>query len=159
MEEHQEYPVDVLYCGVCSLPPDFCKYGPKGLKRCKPWLMKHVPDMYPNLDELSSEESVEANEEELEAEEQQKELVSIKILKRTKRKATTNVKGLGEFGIRLKPACKYLRGKFACGVSVGKGVDSDTIIIQGNKKLDIIQVIVEKYGEFISEDDFVFEEK
>eukprot|EP00898_Chlorokybus_atmophyticus_P008794 jgi/Chlat1/8916/Chrsp92S08215 len=38
----------VLYCGVCGLPPEFCEFGPD-FEKCKPWLRKHVPELYPEL--------------------------------------------------------------------------------------------------------------
>jgi len=41
-------PVRVLYCGVCSLPPEYCEFG-SDFEKCKPWLIQNVPDLYPNL--------------------------------------------------------------------------------------------------------------
>lgn len=41
-------PVRVLYCQVCSLPPEYCEFG-SDFDKCKPWLIQNVPDLYPNL--------------------------------------------------------------------------------------------------------------
>lgn len=41
-------PVRMLYCGVCSLPPEYCEFG-SDFEKCKPWLIQNVPDLYPNL--------------------------------------------------------------------------------------------------------------
>ncbi|WCJ42690.1 Translation machinery-associated protein 22 [Euphorbia peplus] len=41
-------PVRVLYCGVCSLPAEYCEFGPDFAK-CKPWLVENAPDLYPDL--------------------------------------------------------------------------------------------------------------
>jgi hypothetical protein len=41
-------PVKVLYCGVCSLPAEYCEFGPD-FARCKPWLVENAPDLYPDL--------------------------------------------------------------------------------------------------------------
>ncbi|KAG5116722.1 hypothetical protein JHK84_042835 [Glycine max] len=41
-------PVRVLYCGVCSLPPEYCEFG-SDFEKCKPWLIQNVPDLYPDL--------------------------------------------------------------------------------------------------------------
>ncbi|CAL1390007.1 unnamed protein product [Linum trigynum] len=41
-------PVRVLYCGVCSLPPEYCEFG-SDFEKCKPWLVKNAPDVYPDL--------------------------------------------------------------------------------------------------------------
>ncbi|KAG6538344.1 hypothetical protein ZIOFF_003459 [Zingiber officinale] len=44
----QRQPVRVLYCGVCSLPSEYCEYGPDFVK-CKLWLRVHAPNLYPDL--------------------------------------------------------------------------------------------------------------
>ncbi|KAJ4951269.1 hypothetical protein NE237_028101 [Protea cynaroides] len=41
-------PVRVLYCPVCSLPAEYCEFGPD-FEKCKPWLIEKAPDLYPNL--------------------------------------------------------------------------------------------------------------
>eukprot|EP01120_Amphizonella_sp_Union-15-10_P013558 TRINITY_DN629_c0_g1_i1.p1 TRINITY_DN629_c0_g1~~TRINITY_DN629_c0_g1_i1.p1 ORF type:complete len:418 (+),score=83.08 TRINITY_DN629_c0_g1_i1:60-1313(+) len=44
------YPLQVQYCEVCSLPPEYCEYlPPKKFKACHPWLLTHASDLYPNL--------------------------------------------------------------------------------------------------------------
>jgi density-regulated protein DRP1 len=42
------YPLKVVYCGVCGLPPEFCEYGPD-FEKCKPWLAQNCPNLYPDL--------------------------------------------------------------------------------------------------------------
>lgn len=40
----------MLHFSVCSLPPEFCEFNPKKVfNKCKPWLMKNYPDLYPFL--------------------------------------------------------------------------------------------------------------
>uniref|UniRef100_A0A1D1YXI4 Translation machinery-associated protein 22 n=1 Tax=Anthurium amnicola TaxID=1678845 RepID=A0A1D1YXI4_9ARAE len=41
-------PVRVLYCSVCSLPAEYCEFGPD-FEKCKPWLIHNAPDLYPDL--------------------------------------------------------------------------------------------------------------
>ncbi|XP_030530749.1 translation machinery-associated protein 22 [Rhodamnia argentea] len=41
-------PVKVLYCAVCSLPAEYCEFGPD-FEKCKPWLLKNAPELYPDL--------------------------------------------------------------------------------------------------------------
>nr|XP_023881917.1 density-regulated protein-like [Quercus suber] len=41
-------PVRVLYCGVCSMPAEYCEFGPD-FEKCKPWLIHNAPDLYPDL--------------------------------------------------------------------------------------------------------------
>ncbi|KAK9142376.1 hypothetical protein Syun_011776 [Stephania yunnanensis] len=40
--------VRVHYCQVCSLPAEFCEFGPD-FEKCKPWLIQNAPDLYPDL--------------------------------------------------------------------------------------------------------------
>ncbi|OIT19045.1 PREDICTED: translation machinery-associated protein 22-like [Nicotiana attenuata] len=41
-------PVEVLYCGVCGLPAEYCEFGSE-FEKCKPWLIQNAPDLYPDL--------------------------------------------------------------------------------------------------------------
>ncbi|XP_022731956.1 translation machinery-associated protein 22-like isoform X1 [Durio zibethinus] len=40
--------VKVLYCPICSLPAEYCEFGPD-FEKCKPWLINNAPDLYPHL--------------------------------------------------------------------------------------------------------------
>jgi density-regulated protein DRP1 len=46
--------VQVLYCPNCSLPAEYCEFGPD-FEKCKPWLIQNAPDLYPNLLKESNE--------------------------------------------------------------------------------------------------------
>jgi hypothetical protein len=39
-------PNQVLYCGVCSMPPEFCEYG-SCFDKCLPWIVEHCPEVLP----------------------------------------------------------------------------------------------------------------
>ncbi|ONK80952.1 uncharacterized protein A4U43_C01F23630 [Asparagus officinalis] len=41
-------PAHVLYCQVCGLPAEYCEFGPD-FEKCKPWLVRNAPDLYPDL--------------------------------------------------------------------------------------------------------------
>ncbi|KAK9060814.1 hypothetical protein SSX86_021520 [Deinandra increscens subsp. villosa] len=41
-------PVQVLYCGVCGLPAEYCEFGPD-FEKCKPWLIQNAAEIYPEL--------------------------------------------------------------------------------------------------------------
>jgi len=42
----------ILYCPMCGLPPEFCEFNSKKVfNKCKPWLIKNLPDLYPYLKE------------------------------------------------------------------------------------------------------------
>ncbi|KAI4380275.1 hypothetical protein MLD38_006484 [Melastoma candidum] len=51
-------PVKVLYCGVCSLPPEYCEFGPD-FEKCKPWLVINAPQLYPDLLKEANDKDVE----------------------------------------------------------------------------------------------------
>ncbi|PWY66350.1 eIF1-like protein [Aspergillus heteromorphus CBS 117.55] len=38
----------ILYCGVCTLPPEYCEFGGTA-KKCEEWLKDHHPDAYQAL--------------------------------------------------------------------------------------------------------------
>ncbi|KAI9838654.1 MAG: Translation machinery-associated protein 22 [Sarea resinae] len=38
----------VVYCGVCTLPPEYCEFGGT-VKKCKDWLENNHPDLYERL--------------------------------------------------------------------------------------------------------------
>lgn len=39
---------EILYCGVCGLPPEYCEFGPD-FNKCKPWIAANCPEIYPDL--------------------------------------------------------------------------------------------------------------
>eukprot|EP01016_Furgasonia_blochmanni_P024615 TRINITY_DN2654_c0_g1_i1.p1 TRINITY_DN2654_c0_g1~~TRINITY_DN2654_c0_g1_i1.p1 ORF type:complete len:266 (-),score=70.56 TRINITY_DN2654_c0_g1_i1:161-958(-) len=45
-------PIQVIYCPICTLPPEYCSYGPGPLDKCATWLKDNHPAMfeefYPN---------------------------------------------------------------------------------------------------------------
>lgn len=43
---------EVIYCGACGMPPEFCEYGPDFETHCAPWLSKHHKDLFDKLQEL-----------------------------------------------------------------------------------------------------------
>ncbi|XP_074474180.1 density-regulated protein isoform X2 [Sebastes fasciatus] len=157
------YPLKVLYCGVCSLPTEYCEYMPEPAK-CRQWLEKNFPDVFarmtvgnaPNQDLGSGEAPAGGEEEEKKKQKrggrgqikQKKKTVPQKVtiakIPRAKKKYVTRVCGLATFDIELKEAQRFFAQKFSCGASV---TAEDEIIIQGDFTDDIIDVIQEKWPE------------
>ena len=50
-EQQASYPLQVHYCGVCTMPLEYCEYGGE-LKKCREWLQTNLPEIY---EELTSE--------------------------------------------------------------------------------------------------------
>lgn len=69
---------------------------------------------------------------------------------RGKKKSVTVVVGLSTFDVDLKLAAKFFGSKFACGASV---TGDDEIVIQGDVKDELFDVIPEKWPEI--DEDFI----
>ncbi|XP_021695482.1 density-regulated protein homolog [Aedes aegypti] len=69
---------------------------------------------------------------------------------RGKKKSVTVVTGMATFDVDLKVAAKFFGTKFACGSSV---TGDDEIVIQGDVKDDLFDVIPEKWPEI--DEDFI----
>ncbi|KAB0365987.1 hypothetical protein FD754_010143 [Muntiacus muntjak] len=143
-----DYPLRVLYCGVCSLPTEYCECMPD-VTKCRQWLEKNFPNEFakltvensPKQEAGISEGQGTAGEEE--EKKKQKRGGRAKI-PRAKKKYVTRVCGLGTFEIDLKEAQRFFAQKFSCGASV---TGEDEIIIQGDFTDDVIDVIQEKWPE------------
>ena len=46
--EGVDYPLKVNYCGVCTLPIEYCQYYPT-YDKCKEWLSNNLPDEFNKL--------------------------------------------------------------------------------------------------------------
>ena len=44
----RSYPLQVHYCGVCTMPLEYCEYGGE-LKKCREWLQTNLPEVYEEL--------------------------------------------------------------------------------------------------------------
>ncbi|AQZ17169.1 TMA22 (YJR014W) [Zygosaccharomyces parabailii] len=152
---------EVVYCGVCSYPPEYCEFSGK-LKRCKVWLQEANPDLYQQLypgenaeveglsGKLAESSIGEKREEKLEKDllkmqakqenREQRELakklsskIIIKREARTKRKSIVAIAGLEVFEIDMKKLAKTFASKFATGCSVSKNAEKkEEIVIQGD---------------------------
>ncbi|KIW17104.1 translation machinery-associated protein 22 [Exophiala spinifera] len=157
----------VVYCGVCSLPPEYCEFGGT-VKKCEEWLHKNHPDMHQklysaealsaNLSALSVEAQKRAEKdaakktakaaaaEQREAERKAEAVVLIKRVERNKRKYVTVVSGLEDHGLDLKKVAKELGKKFATGSSVTKTASGgEEITVQGDVSDDLYDWLTEKY--------------
>jgi len=161
-------PVDVLYCGVCSWPTEYCEFGAR-FTRCKEWLKEEHADVF---DAYYSEEGLAARlgtisleaQAKLEKDIAKKEAkaeakaeadlkkkmasqVTIKRVERTKRKHVTVIAGLDKFQIDLKKAAKQFASKFATGSSVTKNAaGEDEIVIQGDVVDEVFDMIADGVG-------------
>ncbi|KAL2118950.1 hypothetical protein VTJ04DRAFT_5909 [Mycothermus thermophilus] len=171
----------VVYCGVCSLPPEYCEYGGT-VKKCQDWVEKNHPDLYARiwspeaLEAAAAALSVEAQEraakdaakkaakaeaaEQRQAEKLKKSVVTIKRVERNKRKFVTAVSGLENFGLDLKKVAKDFGKKFATGSSVTKTpTGGEEIVVQGDVSAEIEEFLLEKYKEIPEDNIEVVDDK
>ncbi|ROW11196.1 hypothetical protein VMCG_01130 [Cytospora schulzeri] len=167
----------VLYCGVCTLPPEYCEYGGT-VKKCQEWLEKKHPDLYERIwspdalaastANLSVEAQKRAEKDALkktakaeaaaakEADKRATSTVIIKRIERNKRKFVTAVSGLEAFDLELKKVSKEFGKKFATGSSVTKTPSGgEEIVVQGDVSDEIEEFLLEKYKQ-IPEDNIEF---
>ncbi|KAK6201517.1 translation initiation factor SUI1 [Scheffersomyces amazonensis] len=148
-------PQQVLYCKVCSFPPEYCEFG-VSLKKCQEWLEDANSELYDKLygeealsQKFSSTLSVE-KQEKINAElakkqlkeeaKQERELqrklqskITIKRIERNRRKHVITITGLELLEMDLKKLAKQFASKFATGATVSKNAEKkDEIIIQGD---------------------------
>ncbi|KAK8095372.1 uncharacterized protein PG998_002003 [Apiospora kogelbergensis] len=157
----------VTYCGVCTLPPEYCEYGGTA-KKCQDWLQKAHPSMYEQiwspeaLEAATANLSVAAQEraakdakkkaaqaekaEQKQADKMANSVITIKRVERNKRKYVTAVSGLEAFGLELKKVSKEFGKKFATGSSVTKlPSGGEEIVVQGDVSDEIEEFLLEKY--------------
>ncbi|KAJ7779076.1 translation initiation factor SUI1 [Mycena metata] len=161
-------PVAIVYCGVCTYPPEYCEFG-ASLTRCKDWLKEEHPDLF---DKYYSDEALQTKvgtlsleaQTKLEKDMAKKEVkaeakadaalkkkmasqIIIKRIERNKRKHITSVFGLEAFGIDLKKASKQFSSKFATGSSVTKNPQGlEEIVVSGDVSDEILEMIENEVG-------------
>ncbi|XP_061390705.1 density-regulated protein homolog [Musca vetustissima] len=153
--EGVNYPITVHYCGNCSMPIEYCEYYPE-YEKCKAWLEKNLPTEFERV-KLEEEEAGDGADDDkrrqkrggkglmkIKKKEEVNKRITVSRAPRGKKKSVTVVTGLSTFEIDLKVAAKYFGTKFACGSSV---TGDDEIVIQGDVKDDLFDVIPEKWAE------------
>ncbi|GAA5963781.1 hypothetical protein JCM3765_006853 [Sporobolomyces pararoseus] len=156
----------VLYCQVCSFPPEYCEFSSKSSK-CKQWLQETHPSLYSKYYSDSALEDKLANltleqkqalekdlakkekKEEIKAEKEKLKIasskVTIKRMERNKKKHVTSIHGLHYFGIDLKKSSKLFANKFGAGATVSKTANGDEeILIQGDVSYDVEEMLLDR---------------
>eukprot|EP00698_Gefionella_okellyi_P017093 TRINITY_DN4954_c0_g1_i1.p1 TRINITY_DN4954_c0_g1~~TRINITY_DN4954_c0_g1_i1.p1 ORF type:complete len:209 (-),score=34.58 TRINITY_DN4954_c0_g1_i1:650-1204(-) len=144
--------LQVVYCGVCTLPPEYCEYG-KSAAECRTWLVKSQPELcqkiYGSLDLHASAAptATEAPTDQISEKSAAKKKtkapeVIIKKEKRRGHKQVTIVNGLDHFGVKLSDAAKKMSKKFSCGASVSKTATGEDIDIQGDVIGDLVKMLI-----------------
>ncbi|KAF7627207.1 Glyco_trans_2-like domain-containing protein [Meloidogyne graminicola] len=162
VKEKLSYPLNVQYCGVCTMPIEYCEFS--GMQdKCKDWLIKNLPDLATEQLQINEGESGEQQAEKRHQKrggkgsistlisskqtkkgaKETKQKITLKTETRSKNKSVTVVKGLLTCNIDLKVASKLFSNRFACGCSIA---GNDELIIQGDFKDELLDLIPEKWG-------------
>jgi len=154
------------------MPVEYCSYSANP-EKCKQWLESHLPEMFasmyaseaPEANAAEDNQSAGAAAADLDGKKsagrqkrggkgsavpgaskkqpaKQQQRICISRAPRGKNKFVTVITGLTTCEIDLKAASKLFAQKFACGSSVTGG---DEIVIQGDVKDDLIDLIPEKW--------------
>ncbi|THH10303.1 hypothetical protein EW146_g8413 [Bondarzewia mesenterica] len=163
-ERHATPPLQVLYCGVCTFPLEYCEFG-SSLTRCKEWLNEAHPDLYPKY---YSDEALQAKlgtlsleaQSKLEKDTAKKEAKAEAKADAAKKKkwcelsqaferqfineCRTCAGGIGITNVDLKKAAKLFATRFATGASVTKNaIGQDEIVVQGDVSQEIYDMMEE----------------
>ncbi|XP_033627931.1 density-regulated protein-like [Asterias rubens] len=145
------YPLKVIYCGVCTMPVEYCEFNPS-YKECKVWLSDHFPKLFERLNLEEEEEGSDGKKKKQKRggrgvmkvkKKMEPQTVTIARIQRQKKKYVTVVRGIGSHDIDLRDASKAFASRFSCGASVASG--EDEIVIQGDVTDDLLDFIPEKF--------------
>ncbi|PVU99206.1 hypothetical protein BB559_000917 [Furculomyces boomerangus] len=176
----------ILYCDVCTFPPEYCEFGAMRNK-CEQWLSENHKEIHEQLygqeaiaakiqslnlnekgaekiakEEIKIQKAIIKEEARAEREHDKKmsSIVSVKRSDRNKKKSVTVVTGLDIFGIDLKKTSKLFSSHFACGSSVSKNVlGQEEITIQGDFIDEVISILHKTHPEIPKENIHRIEEK
>ncbi|KAL7748692.1 Translation machinery-associated protein 22 [Sorochytrium milnesiophthora] len=149
---------NIIYCGVCSLPCEYCEYSGT-LKLCQRWLQQHSEEEYTRLygdqqqpedaDKKAKEDKASDKVErrkEREQEAKQRAKVAVRSERRKGKKMVTVVVGLDVFDVDPKKASKQFSSRFATGCSVQHNAEGACeIIIQGDVVDDVRDLIASEW--------------
>jgi len=166
------YPLQVTYCPVCGMPPEFCEFGPTPSK-----CFTEHPELHEGVEapEPSAKEAKKAAAEAAEAKssseatsgeggegaaaaaapapapakgkKKDKKEVTMTVAQRNKRKFITTIAGLDLFDVKLAEISKLFSKRFACGSTVTKNPSmKDVVEVQGDVCTEVAEILVSKYN-------------
>lgn len=135
----REYPVEVLYCPVCSFPAEMCEFSGM-IEKCRPWLLEHAADLA-DAEEKGRKRRILTEQGRLqkllEGGAGPKHIITRNVIVELEEQMTkrTIVTGMDLFGFNLKDLSREWRKLFSAGVGVRKGEqphEQSRLEIQGN---------------------------
>lgn len=148
----REYPVEVLYCRICSFPAEMCEFSGM-LEKCRPWLQEHAADLA-DAEEKGRKRRILTEQGRLqkllEGGAGPKHAITRNVIVELDVQANkhTIVIGMDLFGFNLKDLSREWKKQFSCGVAVKKGEESNEqnrLEVQGNVVEQLGKLFVDKY--------------
>jgi density-regulated protein DRP1 len=155
-------PVKVLYCPICSLPPEYCEYNvPEVFEKCAPWILENCPEALSKAirAKLLGEELAEGDEDENEKSKKRLGVskkkaaaamvtrVVIAKIQRQKKKYVTAIAGLESVpDLKIKDACKAFGKKFSSGASISETqTGGKEVTIQGDCSYELPAFLISEF--------------
>lgn len=147
-------PKVVSYCPHCSMPTEYCQYGPQFKDRCLPHMQSTLTEeqLARALGQASLEGGiVDVGPKKSRVTTKEAAILETKIviarIQRQKKKFDTSVLGLETVpGIKLEDVAKFFKKKFSCGASVGKtAAGAPEVTIQGDVSLELPDRLMQEY--------------
>lgn len=150
-DKNPDWPVEVFYCPICTVPPEYCAFFSTDLDTCKERLQVEDKDLYEEI-YLGKEKDV---EKESQSKKKKKKVahkpqeftkaakVTIDKQKRGGKKVVSIIKGLDGYDLNMKDIAKALGKHFACGNSIVKDKETGERVIQLNGDVDDADILVE----------------
>ena len=150
-------PLSVAYCPHCSMPPEYCQYGPHFKDKCLPHMQNTMTEealaralgqvsLAGGIPEVGGGKKSRIVSKEAAVMETK---VVIARVQRQKKKFVTSVLGLDTVPVlkgKLEDAAKFFKKKFSCGASVGETPSGALeVIIQGDVSLELPERIIAEY--------------
>lgn len=151
----REFPMEVLYCPVCTFPAEMCEFSGM-MEKCRPWLQEHASELA-NAEEKGRKRRILTEKARLEALVEghfsRKHVVTRSVLveldDRDRRRQLTIVTGMDLFGFNLKDLSREWRKRFSAGGGVREGEEKheqSRIEIQGNVVSQLGELLLTKYS-------------
>ncbi|TNV73834.1 hypothetical protein FGO68_gene6770 [Halteria grandinella] len=158
--EKPEFPLQVVYCRVCGVPPEYCMFDKKDSTECKAWVLANHPELHDQI--YGAPKPVEEGAAEAAPQQQQKKKKKVSLApsgdsdvkiykaKRGGKKVISTVVGLHNYGVPLKDMAKIMGKKFACGAAYQPDDEKygECIQIQGDvaeRFVDLLEAELTKY--------------
>jgi density-regulated protein len=147
-------PVSLTYCPHCSMPSEYCQYGPQFKDKCLPHMQSSMTEeaLARALGQASLEGGiVDVGPKKSRVTAKEAAVLETKIviarIQRQKKKFDTSVLGLETVpGLKLEDAAKFFKKKFSCGASVGKTASgAPEVTIQGDVSLELPDRLMAEY--------------